>query len=155
MAEFTIQKIDHVAIDVTDVNRSRLFYAGLLGLIEIPRPASFTFPGAWFRIGGEVLHIVGRAPSGSLTLQHFCLSVADVKSAAKVFEDNGVPVVWDTRYKIPGIDRFLFVTQTAIAWSSKASSGSLKDLYACRVCIFPSRFMTTLMHPCTRLEKVS
>ena len=98
--------IDHVAIDVTDVNRAVEFYGVLLGLREIPRPATFTFPGAWFQIGTGVLHIVGRAEPFAPAPHHFCLRVTDVHEAAKSLDAAGFPVEWDKRYKIPGIDRF-------------------------------------------------
>ena len=98
--------IDHVAIDITDVGRSKAFYGGLLGLEEIPRPVSFTFGGAWYRIGPNVLHLVSRPENIPPAPHHFCLFVADVHAWAKTVESAGFVVEWDTRYKIPGIDRF-------------------------------------------------
>lgn len=48
----------HFQLTVTDLERSRAFYAGFLGLPELPRP-EFPFPGAWFSLGnGQELHIV-------------------------------------------------------------------------------------------------
>src|SRR5271163_2469960 len=99
-------RIDHVAIDITDVERSRKFYGGLLGLKEIPRPVSFTFGGAWFQIGPEVLHLVSRPEYFPPAPHHFCIWVPDVHGAAKVVEAGGFEVIWDTKFKIPGIDRF-------------------------------------------------
>ncbi len=100
------ERIDHVAIDITDVDRSKNFYGGLLGLKEISRPASFTFGGTWYQIGDGVLHLVSRPEGFPEAPHHFCLKVADVHRAAALLESAGYPVVWDTRYKIPGIDRF-------------------------------------------------
>lgn len=99
-------RIDHVAIDITDVERARRFYSGLLGLKEIPRPTSFTFGGAWFQVGPEVLHLVSRPERFPQAPHHFCLWVADVHAAAAVIEAAGCEVIWDTKFKIPGIDRF-------------------------------------------------
>lgn len=99
-------RIDHVAIDITDVGRSKAFYGGTLGLQEIPRPESFDFGGAWYQIGPEVLHLVNRSTAYPPAPHHFCLSVQDITSAAKVIESAGYKIVWDTRYKIKGIDRF-------------------------------------------------
>ncbi len=45
-----IRRLDHVALLVKDVERSRRFYGQVLGMEEVPRPSNFTFPGAWFRI---------------------------------------------------------------------------------------------------------
>jgi glyoxylase I family protein len=99
-------RIDHVAIDITDVARAKAFYGRLLGLQEIPRPTSFTFGGAWYQIGAEVLHLVAREQKFEEAPHHFCLSVEDVKKAADVVGGAGYPIIWDTKYKIPGIDRF-------------------------------------------------
>lgn len=99
-------RIDHVAIDITDVDRSKAFYGGVLGLPEIPRPESFDFGGAWYQIGPEVLHLVSRSNAYAPAPHHYCLSVKDISSAAKVIESAGYEIVWDTRYKITGIDRF-------------------------------------------------
>jgi catechol 2,3-dioxygenase-like lactoylglutathione lyase family enzyme len=56
-AEF--QQLDHVAIHVSDVERSCRFYRDVLRLAPIPRPA-FSFPGAWFRLGQkQELHLIG------------------------------------------------------------------------------------------------
>lgn len=99
-------RIDHVAIDITDVERSKAFYGGILGLQEIPRPESFDFGGAWYQIGQEVLHLVNRSTAYPPAPHHFCLAVQDITSAAKVIESAGYEIVWDTRYKIKGIDRF-------------------------------------------------
>jgi catechol 2,3-dioxygenase-like lactoylglutathione lyase family enzyme len=127
------KRIDHVAIDITDVARSKAFYGGVLGLKEIPRPTSFTFGGAWYEIGPEVLHLVSRPESIPPAPHHFCLWVDDVRAAARVIEAAGYPVAWDTRYKIPGIDRFFtrdpdgnrveFQGRDATAYESHDSTG--------------------------------
>jgi len=100
------QRIDHVAIDITNVERAKAFYGGVLGLQEIPRPTSFTFGGAWYQIGPEVLHLVARDEKFAEAPHHFCLWVRDVAAVAKIVEGAGYPVVWDTKYKIRGVDRF-------------------------------------------------
>src|SRR5438034_10793520 len=54
-----IYELNHVAIHVKDVEASCKFYASVLRLEPISRPA-FTFPGAWFRLGAsQELHIIG------------------------------------------------------------------------------------------------
>ena len=48
----------HFQVTVTDLEKSRAFYGGFLGLPEMPRPI-FDFPGAWFALAnGQELHIV-------------------------------------------------------------------------------------------------
>ncbi len=55
----TILELNHVAIHVADVSRSIQFYAEVLQLKPMKRPA-FTFPGAWFRLGSaQELHLIG------------------------------------------------------------------------------------------------
>jgi catechol 2,3-dioxygenase-like lactoylglutathione lyase family enzyme len=51
-------RIQHVGLVVSDLERSRRFYRDALGLDEVPRPANFTFDGAWFRFGEYELHLL-------------------------------------------------------------------------------------------------
>jgi catechol 2,3-dioxygenase-like lactoylglutathione lyase family enzyme len=52
--------LHHVALPVSDLERSRRFYREVLGLSEVERPAAFDFPGAWFSLGEGQLHLIGR-----------------------------------------------------------------------------------------------
>jgi catechol 2,3-dioxygenase-like lactoylglutathione lyase family enzyme len=104
--QLTVERLDHVSIIVTDVDRALAFYTGVLGLMEIPRPASFDFPGAWLQVGPEVIHLLGQPTPDPRGRRHFCLYVTDVHAAARYLEELGLPVRWDTKYKIGGIDRF-------------------------------------------------
>jgi glyoxylase I family protein len=99
-------RIDHVAIIVTDVSRAKDFYARVLGLTEVPRPASFDFPGAWYQMGATCLHLLGKPALDSESPRHFCIWVPDLKAAAAHLESVSQPVRWEAKYKIIGIDRF-------------------------------------------------
>jgi len=101
-----IEAIDHVTVQVTDVPRAKAFYGKLLGLEEMERPKSFDFPGAWYRAGTAVVHLVSQEKGEPEGRHHFCLWVADIKEAFKTLHDAGQAVQWDTRRKIPGIARF-------------------------------------------------
>lgn len=105
-AALQVERLDHVSIIVTDVDRARAFYAGILGLPELPRPKSFDFPGAWFQVGPEVIHLLGQATPDVRGRRHFCLWVSDVHASARYLESKGLGVTWDVKYKIEGIDRF-------------------------------------------------
>ena len=60
-----VTAFDHATRVVADLDRTRAFYAGVLGMREVPRPA-FTYGGLWFAAGeavpGEadrpVLHVI-------------------------------------------------------------------------------------------------
>lgn len=56
-----ILTLHHVSLRVADLERSRRFYAEVLGLEQIERPP-FNFPGAWFRLGNRELHLIGEPP---------------------------------------------------------------------------------------------
>jgi catechol 2,3-dioxygenase-like lactoylglutathione lyase family enzyme len=51
--------LDHVTVNCADLDRSRSFYAEVLGMTDGERP-NFGFPGAWLYLGGRpVVHLVG------------------------------------------------------------------------------------------------
>ena len=76
-----IVELNHVAIHVADVVRSRAFYRDVLCLEELPRPA-FDFPGVWFRFGvTQELHLIGRPVEKISPVNrnhHFALRVDDL-----------------------------------------------------------------------------
>jgi glyoxylase I family protein len=50
--------LHHAALYVSDLEKTRDFYTGVLGMKEIARPVDFTFPGAYFKRGGAEVHVV-------------------------------------------------------------------------------------------------
>jgi catechol 2,3-dioxygenase-like lactoylglutathione lyase family enzyme len=54
-------RLQHCGLVVSDLERSRRFYGGALGLEELPRPANFTFAGAWFALGDTEIHLLAEA----------------------------------------------------------------------------------------------
>jgi catechol 2,3-dioxygenase-like lactoylglutathione lyase family enzyme len=79
-----VTALHHVALPVSDLERSRRFYREVLGLSELERPAAFDFPGAWFSLGAGQLHLIQRE-GGTLRRDkpvdsrdvHFALRVDD------------------------------------------------------------------------------
>ena len=63
-------RLDHSALLVSDAEAARDFYVGVLGLEEIPRPSTFTFPGLWVAIGDRQLHLIAEAESGRARATH-------------------------------------------------------------------------------------
>ncbi len=89
-----VKSINHVAIVVTDVDRSRKFYEQL-GMTKIPRP-KVNVPGEWMGIGENQLHIVGeRAPEGRIDPRrpHMALAVDDIEAAKKTLTAAGITFV--------------------------------------------------------------
>jgi len=88
-----IRQLDHVALHVADVERSCRFYADVLRLEPLPRPA-FSFPGAWFRLGQtQELHLIGerQAPVHSHNRgNHFALQTSDLAAWEEHFRQQGV-----------------------------------------------------------------
>lgn len=54
-------RLQHCGLVVADLERSRRFYGEALGLEELPRPANFTFAGAWFALGDTEIHLLAEA----------------------------------------------------------------------------------------------
>ena len=65
-----IRSLQHAALLVTDVERSREFYKRVLGMEESPRPATFGFPGAWLHAGTAELHLIGEFEAGRVAALH-------------------------------------------------------------------------------------
>ncbi|MBA4051367.1 MAG: glyoxalase [Erythrobacter sp.] len=51
--------LDHVQLAIPEggEDRARRFFAGLLGMIEVPKPANLSPSGCWFTGGTMALHI--------------------------------------------------------------------------------------------------
>jgi catechol 2,3-dioxygenase-like lactoylglutathione lyase family enzyme len=78
-----IRQLNHVALHVSDLDRSRKFYGEVLGLEPMDRPA-FDFPGAWFRVGAdqEITSSGGRRRRGSRRNErHFAFRVDSISAA--------------------------------------------------------------------------
>ena len=100
-ATLGVKSLDHVTIVVKDLEATRRFYVGLLGMQEVPRPA-FSFKGQWFQAGPTLIHTIlefeGSGPAGSAACSnsrghHFAFLVDDCWEAAKRVEAAGVPFV--------------------------------------------------------------
>ena len=80
---FVVTQLDHVALHVADVAASVRFYAEVLRLPPLPRPA-FDFPGAWFQLGThQELHLIGDRSQDVHSHNrgnHFALQVLDLDS---------------------------------------------------------------------------
>ena len=86
-------QLNHVALHVRDVDRSRQFYSDVLLLRSLPRPA-FSFPGAWFQLGiDQELHLIGdreRAVVSASRGNHYALMVDDMDAWESHLKDAGI-----------------------------------------------------------------
>jgi catechol 2,3-dioxygenase-like lactoylglutathione lyase family enzyme len=104
MLPFTINRLDHCSVLITDVERSRRFYGDILGLKEIPKPRTFDFVVVWFDLGDDMLHLLLAEEADSISPRHFALRVSDAGAARVYFQKQSVAVRETT--PIPGADRF-------------------------------------------------
>ena len=90
-----VETLHHVSLPVSDLDRSRQFYGGVLGLREVARPA-FDFAGAWYAIGDRTLHLIaatdptfrlGKSVDSRDT--HFAIRVTSFRQALAHLESKG------------------------------------------------------------------
>ena len=96
-----ITSLHHVAVCVTDIERSKRFYGDVLGLKEIPRPP-FPFGGAWYEMPDArqvhlIVHERPRTLRGTTEIDlrdgHLAMGVADFDSAVAHLRAAGVECV--------------------------------------------------------------
>lgn len=118
VSQVNIRKLDHVALVVKDVERTRHFYGQILGLEEVARPHTFGFPGAWFEHGGQQIHIIGEDTPGRTTqvnpgynrdelarghCSHFAFEVDDLDEAVHYLKSQHIEIVGGPRPRGDGV----------------------------------------------------
>jgi glyoxylase I family protein len=96
--------IHHSSIVVTDMARARRFYAEVLGLPEVERPANFVTPVIWFEVGDEQIHLIPNDHADDESPRHFALHVEDAHAAREHLRSLGIAI--EETIPIAGADRF-------------------------------------------------
>ena len=105
MSGIRFTHLDHCSVIITNVTRSRDFYANVLGLKEIPKPKTFDFVALWFELGdGQTLHLLQKPQADTVSPRHFALRVNDVNAARDYFRSRDVQM--QETGPIPHCDRF-------------------------------------------------
>ena len=88
-----IQGMNHFTVLTADLDATKRFYNGILGLVPGERP-DLGFPGVWLYCGDQaVLHVIaGRAlpedPRG--VLDHMAFTATDLKGVTATLKANGI-----------------------------------------------------------------
>jgi catechol 2,3-dioxygenase-like lactoylglutathione lyase family enzyme len=88
-----IVAMNHFTVLTKDLDATRDFYTGLLGLTEGPRP-DLGFPGVWLYAGGQaLLHVIAgrplpQEPRG--VLDHMAFSAKDLRATAGKLTARGI-----------------------------------------------------------------
>lgn len=85
---------------MTDLEKAKEFYSGILCLKEIERP-NFDFPGAWYEIEGQQLHLIVDPSSQTIRQDkrlssregHFALRVGNYHDTLEWLTQKGVEVL--------------------------------------------------------------
>ncbi|MEH7415835.1 VOC family protein [Neobacillus drentensis] len=92
--------LHHVSLSVTDLERAKDFYENTLCLKEIPRP-DFDFPGAWYEIEGQQLHLIVDLSSQTIRKDkslssregHFALRVENYYETLNWLKQNNAEIL--------------------------------------------------------------
>jgi catechol 2,3-dioxygenase-like lactoylglutathione lyase family enzyme len=92
--------LHHVSLTVTNLEKAQEFYGKTLCLKEIPRP-DFGFPGAWYEIEGQQLHLIVDPSSQTIRTDkhlssregHFALRVENYHDTLRWLKEKGVEVL--------------------------------------------------------------
>ena len=86
-----IHELNHVLLNVRDLEASVRFYGTVLELPRLPRPA-FDFPGAWFAAGKQDIHLIGdpKLTPASRHHHHFAFRVDDPFAVRAILEAKGL-----------------------------------------------------------------
>lgn len=94
--------LHHVSLTVTNLEQAKHFYSNILGLKEIQRP-NFDFPGAWYEIKGQQLHLIV-LPTSQTIRQDKRLSSREGHFALRV-KDYDATLNWLKRHEVELLEK--------------------------------------------------
>jgi catechol 2,3-dioxygenase-like lactoylglutathione lyase family enzyme len=106
MSDRPFTAIDHVqlAMPAGEEDRARAFYAGLLGMVEVPKPPELAKRGGcWFASGSMQIHLGVESDFRPAQKAHPALRCRDYGALISYLGAAGVEVTEDN--KIPGVRR--------------------------------------------------
>lgn len=100
----TIEGMNHFTVLSKDLEKSKNFYIGVLGLTEGYRPP-FAFPGAWLYAGNQaILHIMAGKPmpaDAAGVIDHMAFTATNLQDTVDTLKRHGIP--YDL-HRLKGLD---------------------------------------------------
>jgi glyoxylase I family protein len=111
MMAITIKQLDHVVVNVTDLDRALAFYCGVLGCVEERRPLDDLVQ---LRAGASMidLRLTDKVPGDAGNMDHFAVAIDPFDTAAirAYLENRGVaPGEVATRYGAEGSGPSMYI----------------------------------------------
>lgn len=92
-------KAHHMSFSVSDLDRSRQFYEGVLGLEEIPRADFGEVDGVWYNAGGVDVHLIALSDDPNLGTpppvihpgaRHAGFAIEDFDKMSALLDEKGI-----------------------------------------------------------------
>ena len=96
-----LKNLEHVLVVARDLDETRDFYTGVLGLAVGPRP-DFSFPGYWLYLGDTpCVHLStrDRQPAAGGAIDHVAFNGEDFDGTCRHFDELGIAY---THRQVPG-----------------------------------------------------
>lgn len=105
--DFSATGIDHVQVAIPrgGEERARAFYGDVLGMHELPKPATLAArSGVWYQCGAQMLHLGVEDEFRPARKAHPALLIANLAALREKLQALGMPVADDDL--LPGFERF-------------------------------------------------
>jgi catechol 2,3-dioxygenase-like lactoylglutathione lyase family enzyme len=100
-----IHYLHHVAIAITDLERAKAFYGGVLELTELPI-RGIDSNRAWYQAGPCQVNLIVQKKADPKSPRHVALCVDSIRQARKALEEKGIELTKTTQ--VSNINRFFF-----------------------------------------------